>query len=181
MICPRCKSTNDENSAFCENCGAPLKNSSNISNQTIFIGIIAIIIIIVVIGVGLLIALSNNNSNDNSIDLPNNNILNTNTPSWHKINSYNGVDDNVITINTKGNKLKIVSTAMPIMNYDENYMLTTVSNYGNTLGFSELSWDDNSAVASKTANIEFTSSGTCYIYISTYDIDYWNIEIYEWY
>jgi ATP-dependent helicase YprA (DUF1998 family) len=149
------------------------------------------LLIIPIIGLMLLIAFSigviltkdtttdNEHVNTTSINMPN---QNTQDSTWHKVSSHNGVGDNVITLNSNGNKkIKIVSTAMPLLNYDENYMSTVVIQNGYSFGSSELSWGENSAIAIKTANIEFLGSGTYYIYVTTYDLDYWNVEIYEWY
>lgn len=101
--------------------------------------------------------------------------------SWHKIGSYSGVWDNTITLTNGGNRIKLVSSAMPVKNYADNYMLTTVSKNGYSVGSSKLSWNSRSAVATKTKNIEFSGSGTHYIYISAYELQYWNLEIYEYY
>jgi predicted nucleic acid-binding Zn ribbon protein len=51
VICPRCKSENPDNSAFCNSCGKPLKNKQNknkIGCLTFFV--IAVIIVIAIAG-----------------------------------------------------------------------------------------------------------------------------------
>jgi len=106
---------------------------------------------------------------------------NVNTKTWHKIDSFNGVGDYTITLNSSGNRMRIVSSAMPIKNYADNFMDTTVVKNGNTIGSSQLSWNSKSAVATKTDTIEFSGSGTYYVYISAYELQYWNLEIYEYY
>ncbi|WP_225370477.1 hypothetical protein [Methanobrevibacter arboriphilus] len=104
------------------------------------------------------------------------------TKSWHKVDSFNGVGDYEITFNNNGgNRIKIVSSAMPIKNYADNYMYTTVSKNGYNMGSSQLSWNSKSAVATKSDNIEFSGSGTYSISISAYELQYWNLEIYEYY
>lgn len=148
----------------------------------IILVLIVVIAVITSVTVTTMILLSNNNINSILISSEDvNDQITTNTGYWHKINSYNGVSDDFITINARGNRIKVVSTAMPIKNYAENYMTTTISNNRYNVDSSELSWNDKSAVATKTTNIQFIGSGTHYISISTYELDYWNIEIYEWY
>lgn len=121
---------------------------------------------------------STNINENNNID--NTNKINSN-PTWHKIKTYNGINDDTIQINTKGSKIKIVSTAMPIKNYADN-SLTTILNQGSrTVEMSQMSWNSKSAVATKTKNIEVSDSGNFEIVISAYELQWWNIEVYEYY
>ncbi|MDR0911921.1 MAG: hypothetical protein LBM96_04875 [Methanobrevibacter sp.] len=117
--------------------------------------------------------------NNDEID---NNIKNISSkPTWHKIGTYNGISDDIISFNAKGNKIKIVSTGMPIKNYADN-SLTTILNQGSrTVEMSQMSWDGESAVATKTKTIEVSGSGNFEIAISAYELKYWNIEVYEYY
>ncbi|MCL2312667.1 MAG: hypothetical protein FWC41_09335 [Firmicutes bacterium] len=103
-------------------------------------------------------------------------------PSWKKIDSFSGYGDYFITYTPKENrKYKFVASAMPLMNYEDNQMLISVENNGNVIKTSELFWEETSKVASKTTSAEFTPSGTFNINIYAYELEYWNIEIYEWY
>lgn len=115
----------------------------------------------------------------------NNNIENTtnisSNPSWHKIKSYNGVGDDTISINAKGTKIKVVSTGMPIKNYADN-SLTTILNQGSrTIEMSQMSWNSRSAVATKTRTIEVSGTGSFEIVISAYELQWWTVEVYEYY
>ena len=196
--CSKCGKENDTNSTFCRKCGEKLSgihtindnNSTKSRNNIILIGVIvALLIVIAIIGTYAIVALNNdNNSSDTtrgSVDNVSNksvsDVKNENTKSWHKVDSFNGVGDNVITLTSGKNPIKVVSSAMPLKNYADNYMDTTVTQNGYTVGSSQLSWGSNSAVATKSDTIEFTGSGTYYIYISAYELDYWNLEIYEYY
>lgn len=142
--------------------------------------IIILIIVLAVISTAFVTTVLLTN-NDNFISSLGNTVDDTSTQSnvkkWHLVNSYSGVGDDIITINTNGNRIKLVSTAMPLKNYGDNFMITTVDN----LGSSELSWNSKSSVSTKTGNIQFSGLGTHNIYVSAYELDYWNIEIYEWY
>ena len=44
-----------------------------------------------------------------------------------------------------------------------------------------MSWNSKSAVATKTKTIEVSNSGNFEIEISTYELEWWNIEVYEYY
>ncbi len=194
--CSNCGTENEDNSTFCRNCGKKLQlhpinteinnQKKNNNEKILIVVIIALLIAIAIIGTYAFTILNNDNSDTGNIligDVSNSSDSNAdvNGKSWHKINTFNGVGDDTITVTSGGNKIKVVSTAMPLKNYAENFMFTTVSKNGYSVGSSELSWGDTSAVAKKTDTIEFQGSGTYYIYISAYELDYWNLEVYEYY
>lgn len=200
--CSICGKDNDDNSTFCRNCGKRLSGMNSINsdnkgvtnrNNKILIGVIIILLIaIAIVGTYAFVTLNNENSSDISSGSSVGSISdsfssvsdvsNGNTKSWHKVDSFNGVGDYEITFNNNGgNRIKIVSSAMPIKNYADNYMYTSVSKSGNTVGSSQLSWNSKSAVATKSDTIEFSGSGNYNIYISAYELQYWDLEIYEYY
>jgi len=198
--CKNCGTENNDNTTFCRNCGenlseTPTVNSNNNvrseSNQKILIGVIvALLIVIAIVGTYAFVTLSDNNSNSDATSSSSDdgvsnsyisNSSNVNTKTWYKVDSFNGVGDYTITLNSGGNRMKVVSSAMPIKNYADNFMDTTVTKNGNTIGSSQLSWNSKSAVATKSDTIEFSGAGTYYIYISAYELQYWNLEIYEYY
>lgn len=201
--CSKCGMENDDNSKFCRGCGETLSGGSNLSNNNtnnnnnfnnkLLIGIIILLVAIVAI-VGTYAVLSLNNDGDNNTNSDTNvnindsgasvsNVENVeNTASWHKIGSYSGVGDKTISLNSNNNnRLKVVSSAMPIKNYADNFMYTSISRSGYSVGSSQLSWNSKSAVATKSDTLEFSGTGTYSIYVSTYELQYWNLEIYEYY
>ena len=187
-FCPKCGKENDDDATFCIICGTRLSginststdNEKNRNNNLLLIAIVVLLIIIAIIGTFAFIGWNDNfntvvvSSNGSSSDA-------SSSKTWHKIDSFNGVGDYTITLNSGGNPTRIVSSAMPLINYADNFMLTTVSKNGQTVGSSQLSWGSDSALTKKSDTIEFTGSGTYNIYISTYELDYWNLEIYEYY
>jgi hypothetical protein len=202
--CSICGKDNDDNSTFCRNCGERLSGMHSINsdnkgsdkgvtrgNNKILIGVIVLLLIVIaIVGTYAFVTLNNENSSDTSSGGSVGNISDSSvsdvsggsTKSWHKVDSFNGFGDYEITFNNNGgNRIKIVSSAMPIKNYADNYMYTTVSKNGYDIGSSQLSWNSKSAVATKSDNIEFSGSGTYYISISAYELQYWNLEIYEYY
>ncbi|MCL2156662.1 MAG: zinc ribbon domain-containing protein [Methanobrevibacter sp.] len=188
--CPKCGTDNDDKFTFCRNCGERLSGINTVNNNDsvksdnnkILMGaIVALIIVIAIIGTYVFIG-GDNDSNINTVsDSSVSDSSNVNTKSWHKIDSFHGVGDYSITLNVGVNPIKIVSSAMPTKNYASNFMETTVGQYGYTVGSSLLSWESNSALAKKSENIEFSGSGTYFIYISAYELQYWDLEIYEYY
>lgn len=154
--------------------------------KKIYIPLIAILLILGLIG-GIIIGniLFHPQNTNNDIDRTDYKIQNTNNissnPTWHKIGTYNGIGDDSIPVNTKGSKIKIISTAMPIKNYADN-SLTTILNQGSrTVEMSQMSWNSKSAVATKTKTIEVSNTGNFEIEVSTYELEWWNIEVYEYY
>lgn len=123
-------------------------------------------------------SINNNIENNNFIGNITNNSSNL---TWHKIGTYNGVDDDIISFNAKGSKIRIISTGMPIKNYASNYLISTLQQNGITLSESESAWNSRSAVATKTKTIEVSGSGNFNIEISAYELQWWTLEVYEYY
>lgn len=121
----------------------------------------------------------------NTNNISTNNIENTtnisSNPTWHKIGTYNGVSDDTVSINAKGSKIKVVSIGMPIKNYADNSLTAIVNQNYQTLGKSQSLWNSRSAVATKTENIIVSGSGNFNIEISAYELQWWKIEVYEYY
>lgn len=191
--CPNCRTENEDGSIFCKNCGkrlavSPVENNNSKNNILIAI-IIALLLILAMVGTYAFIILNDTEENTNTAtfnkqptsDVKKETPTTEDTKSWHSIGTFSGVGDDIITFTGNGNKFKVVSSAMPLKNYADNYMITTVSSNGNVVGSSELAWNSKSAVAKKSKTIEFTGTGACEISISAYELDYWNIEVYEYY
>ena len=142
------------------------------------------LIAIAIIGTYTFVVLDSDFKPDNSVidnhvtTISNSSASEANTKNWHKIDSFNGVGDYSITLNSGGNPIKIVSSAMPIKNYADNFMYTGIIQSGYIVGSSQLSWNEKSAVATKLDTIEFRGSGTYYIYTSAYEL-LLNLEIYD--
>ncbi|MDL2246052.1 zinc ribbon domain-containing protein [Methanobrevibacter sp. OttesenSCG-928-K11] len=198
--CPNCGKDNDDNSTFCRYCGKKLSgiHDINIENKPIsdnkekklWAIVIVLIIAIAIIGTFAFMAINDNNenteptnnkSNEKISDSSVSDVSSVNTKTWHKVDSFSGVGGKTITLTAAGNPIKVTSSAMPIKNYADNYMQTSISKNGFSVGSSQLSWNSKSAVATKSDSIEFTGTGTYDIYISTYELQYWNLEIYEYY
>lgn len=194
MKCGNCGKENPPNSKYCTDCGFNLQkqmnNSTNDKNNTnllIGIGIVIIIILIGLLGIGIYGMMNENNDDRNTATIVNSsdngNAENQRSVSgsWHKIGTYNGVDSDSITITTKGTKFKVTSTAMPIKNYATNYMYTTLTSNGYSIGSSSLDWGSKSAVATKSKTLEFSGSGTHYIDVNAYELQWWTVEVWEYY
>ena len=105
----------------------------------------------------------------------------SNTPTWHKINDFNGVSSDTITVNTQENKIRVVSTAMLILNYADSSLITTLQQGNSTLNKTELYWNSKSVVASKSQTIEFSGLGHFKILVNAYELQWWTIEVYGYY
>ena len=194
MKCRNCGKESPSNSKYCVNCGANLEGQTNTpsneksrTNLLIVIGVAIIIILVCLLGIGIYGIMNNNNGNTNTVTILNstNNGNSENqksvSGSWHKVGTYNGIDSDSIAVTTQGTKFKVVSTAMPIKNYASNYIYTTVISNGYTIGSSNLDWNSKSAVATKTKTLEFSGSGTHYIDIIAYELQWWTVEVWEYY
>ncbi len=199
MKCKKCGKDNPPNSKYCLNCGSKIENipqnQNNNSKTLITVGIVIIILLIAILTAVIFSmsnvqneADSNNQSNANPTLINNNdgadNNVNNNAAnqgSWHKVGTYNGVSSDSLNVATKGTQFRIVTTAMPIKNYATNYIYTTVKNNGNTIGSSQSDWGSRSAVATKTKTLEFTGSGSVTIDINAYELQWWSVEVWDYY
>jgi len=193
MKCNNCGKENPPNSKYCVNCGTNFEEQRNTPNNEksrtnllIFIGAVIIIILVCLLGLGIYGLMTVNNENTNTVTILNSSDGNAENQksisgSWHKVRTYNGVYSDSIAVTTQGTKFKVISTAMPMKNYASNYMYTTVLSNGYTIGSSNLDWNSKSAVATKTKTLEFSGSGTHYIDISAYELQWWTIEVWEYY
>ena len=149
--------------------------------------ILEVVAFIVIAGVGILIIALNSPNNievdsqiTNSTEMDSqmtNNI--SSNPTWHKVGTYTGSGDDTVSINAKGTKIRVVSTAMPIKNYANNYLTTTLQQGDKTLGKSNSNWNSKSKIAKKTGTIEVSCSGKVNIEIHSYELRWWTVEIYE--
>lgn len=201
--CPHCGKENKKGSIYCRNCGNRLsaigindsKSFLSENKSKLLIGtIIALLVVIVLVGTYAIVTSNkapekNNVANSSFVGESSGPSPATETPvretqsTWHKIGSYSGVGDKQITMTSNGSNIKVVSSAMPIKNYADNYMYTTVYENSNSIGSSSLSWNSKSAVAEKEDNIQFSSvNGYTYtIDVSAYELQYWNVDIYAYY
>ncbi|MGL6299084.1 MAG: hypothetical protein ACRC1M_07955 [Methanobacteriaceae archaeon] len=153
----------------------------------------SVVVLLIAISIlGTYAVLTLNNSNNNITNTTNESAAvisdtqgsvsnNGASASWHKVDTRSGVGSSGFTFTTSKSKAKVVSSAMPIKNYATNSMFTTVSKNGYSVGSSELYWNSTNAVATKSKTIEFSGAGTYSISISAYELQYWNLEVYEYY
>lgn len=195
MKCRNCGKDNPPNSKYCTNCGSDLETQGNIpvkekNNTTLIItiGLIIIIILIAIFGIAIygLVSDEAKENQTTPVILNINGTENTSTHhsssgSWHKVGTYDGVSSDMISVTTKGSRFKVTSTAMPIKNYATNYLYTSVISSGGSVGSSDLDWGSTSAVATKSKTLEFTGSGTHSISIDAYELQWWTVEVWEYY
>lgn len=197
--CKDCGAENKDNSIFCRSCGKKLskihsmntdKNNFTSKDNKILIGSMVVLLLgIAIFGTYFFVTLNNNSSdtnNDNSINSgPSSSVSdvsNVSTKSWHKIDSFSGTENYQFTFsNHNGNRIKVVVSAMPLKNYGNNAMRTLITNGTHRVGTLILDWDSSSAVAVKTDSAESSLTGTFEVDIATYELKYWNVDIYEYY
>ena len=198
--CEECGYKNDDDAAFCEKCGANLKTTlseKTFTNKEIKLEdgmaqstkILIILCMILVAGLGIsagaLIQMNNNGgivaTNTSSVNQSPTQVINQ--PTWHEINSFTGINNDMRSFITRGNKFKIVMSASPQQNYNTNSMIVDVSNSNNNIITSgSLDWTSTEAVTKKEKSIEVsTTPGTYYLTMSTNSLTGWTVNIYDYY
>lgn len=107
------------------------------------------------------------------------------SPTWHLIKSLHGdsnensTNEQNISLNTNG-KVKIVLSGMPIENHINNYVngnIVTDTDTGNLV----LNWASNGSTVLQSDSFEGGNGGTVTINLKYFNMDYWDLEMYDYY
>ncbi|WP_409200290.1 zinc ribbon domain-containing protein [Methanobrevibacter sp. DSM 116169] len=188
MKCPNCHAQNENRAMYCSKCGTKLQvENSNDSKNLLIIVLVAIIVIGALTGLYMVLNSNNSSTSSENIQSSESNVVevqkeNPSEPAtWHQVNTYSGVGGYSTGVNIKGSQMKIQFSAFPIKNYADNHMKVEVYKNGQFVDSSSVSWNGKSAVATRSNTIEVSGSGNYQIYVDGYELQYWNMEIYEWY
>lgn len=205
--CSECGSSNKDDASFCEKCGSSLKenirsdfNNNNKLNEDYEkssrnknIVIVALIVIIVAVSVGFATyaVMSNNNQGVSVADNLSHDQTHqqqvtqkSSSPTWHLIKTAHGgpnensIDSQSITVNTNG-KVKVVISGMPIENYVNNYANGNIQ--GSASGNVGLSWGATDDTVLQSDSFEGGNGGTVTINLNYFNMDYWDLEVYDYY
>jgi uncharacterized protein YxeA len=187
MICPQCKTYNDDDAKFCEKCGRALRSDKrgSISSTT---KILIVICGILILGVGLLAGMLL--QNDKAPVVTNNTTTYVeqspteviNKDDWNEIDTLSGVNDDIMSFSTKGSKFKVEYSATPLKNYDTNYLNVDIANQNNIITSGQMDWGSTDAITEKKKSVVITSGpGNYFINIYTKDLESWNIKVYDYY
>ena len=182
MKCPNCGHINDVDAAFCEKCGTNLRTPSGMSTLTKAL-IVAVIVLVGILGVvGGMMIMGNQTTPVNNTTIVVNQPVQETSAEWHQIDSFSGVNNEFRTINTKGNKFKVVMTATPVYNNATNYLTIDILKGNQIINTGSLSWGPNDPVTSKENTLEVTTSpGTYTLKIYAIELERWTITIYDYY
>ena len=170
--CQNCGHENDNDAAYCESCGANIKNTFSSRTrpkepitkdegmaQSTKILIVVCIILVAGLGItaGALMQMNKNGgvvgTNTSSVNQSPTQV--TNQGTWHEITSFSGTNNDMRSFNTQGNRFKIVMSATPQKNYNTNTMMVDISSTNNNLITSgSLDWTSTEAVTQKEKTIE---------------------------
>ncbi len=181
--CPNCGHINDKDASFCEKCGANLRAPAGMSNLTKVL-IVVIIILVGTLGVvaGMMLLGNQKAPANNTTVVINQTTQQVASAEWHQIDTFSGVTNTQRTINIKGNKFKVVMSAMPKYNNATNYMTTDILEANRILNSGTVSWGSTDPLTSKESTIEVTAPpGTYTLKIYTKDLQSWTITLYDYY
>lgn len=197
--CENCGYINDDDSTFCEKCGAkikstissraitqePLKREEGMEKSTKIL-IIVVIILIAGLGIsaGVLIEMSKTGTtivNNSSVTQSPTQV--TNQESWHEIASFTGSSNGTGIFTTQSNMFKIVITATPQLNFNTNSMVVDVSDSNdNVVASGDIEWTPTEAISQKEKTIEITDAPGNYSVAETINaIQNWTVNVYDYY
>jgi len=188
MICPECGNQNDNDARFCEKCGRQLGDNKNIGmTNTVKALIIVCFVLVCLLGVaaGLLMqpdsqpTVNTPNESDNRVETPQDNVY---QPTWHKIESFSGAGDDYRIFTTKGNRFKITLSSVPMITYEPSWMDVYVYKDNEMVGSRQIYWAGTESPDKKTATLEVNRGpGSYQVYISTLDLESWNLAVWDYY
>jgi len=190
IFCPKCGYKNDEDAAFCENCGENLRskseNGSTVSGMKTSTKLLIGLCIVLIAGLGVTsgFLLQMNGAKANPTSSVNQSAAQvTYKASWHEVTSFTGAADDMRSFNTQGKQFKVVMSATPLLNYNVNSMSMDISDSNNNLLTSgSLEWEPTEALSEKQKTIEVTGQpGTYYLNIYSNELENWTVKVYDYY
>jgi len=194
MFCPKCGTRYDGNIRYCERCGESLQKSIHernvLSKEMAESGgtgrgtkalIIVCIILIVGIGAtaGVLLQKSANNT-----QAPNTqqSTSGSNQPTWHQVAAYTGPGVVNETFSIRGSQFKVTMSALPVVNYKNNYLGVAIGSGNYLIDSGTLSWSATESPAKKENVISVSQgNGTYNIVITPTDIQSYNVTVLDYY
>lgn len=200
MKCSKCGFENKNSAKFCSKCGQSLDQpvpKKEGSNSKVIIAALVIIILVLAVTIGYF-ALNNNTQSSVSQSQPSSGSQNTSSVSnggdsqqttsqsssssssaskeWKLIGTYSGSGSGSQSISVPAGQIMIKLSAYPIKNYATNHLYVTGSN-GESAG---VDWGSNSAVATRSNSLSYTSSSPQTFTIDYYETVSWQVEFYRY-
>ena len=189
MKCNNCGFENKDTAKFCTRCGkpvdAPKEESENNSKFKIIILCLIGIIVILALSFGFMLY------NNGMASSPSNGQADSASPTsyesqqstsssaqqskdWVLIGSYSGSGSGSQSVSIPAGQIRIKLSAFPIKNYATNHLYVRGSN-GESAG---VDWGSNSAVATRSDSLTYTSSSPQTFTIDYYETVSWQVDIY---
>lgn len=199
MKCPKCGSPNDEDAKYCEKCRFNIQKSNYSGNiienkgmSTSTKALIVLCILIVgVLGVTAGFMFQNTSSDpDQALSLRENSTPKTEQapkqttyqPTWHKVNTFTGPGNEYRSFSIKGNKFKVTMSAVPMINYDYNYLDVFVYRDGYVIDSGFLSWGPRENPGKKEHVIQVSNGPGMYeIIIAPIELESHTVTVWDYY
>lgn len=190
MKCNNCGFENKDTAKFCTRCGkpvdAPKEESENNSKFKIIILCLIGIIVILALSFGFMLynngiaSSPSNGQADSASPTSYESQQSTSSSSaqqskdWVLIGSYSGSGSGSQSVSIPAGQIRIKLSAFPIKNYATNHLYVRGSN-GESAG---VDWGSNSAVATRSDSLTYTSSSPQTFTIDYYETVSWQVDIY---
>lgn len=103
-------------------------------------------------------------------------------PSWHRVMTFTGSESDYRYVNIRGNRLRVVFSATPLVNYDVNSITVDVLRDGYTVATDTVDWGATESPARKKRTVEVEGSpGEYCIAVYASEIRDWKVTVWDYY
>jgi len=194
MFCPKCGTKYDTDAKYCERCGESLQKSiheRNVLSKEMAessrtgngIKVLVVLCVILIAGIGVTAGmLLQKSANNTQVPKTQQSTSQLNQPTWHQAASYTGPGAVNGTFSIKGSQFKIAMSAVPVVNYNTNYIDVAVGSGNNLIDSGTLSWSSTESPTKKEDIISVSQGeGTYNIEINPTDIQSYNVTVLDYY
>ncbi|SCG85953.1 putative protein [Methanobacterium congolense] len=190
MKCIKCGHENDSDAKYCEKCGSTLTitESAKQDNEGMKTStkLLILVVVVLVAGLGLtsgmLLQMNKGVVAANNTNTVNQSETVTGQATWHQVATYTEPDEGVMNFIIQGQKCKVVMTATPPMDYQQNILGVDLLKDNSALTTGLISWEPTEALTTKEKTIETSAGpGNYQVNIAVTDLQDWQVTVYDYY
>jgi hypothetical protein len=154
-------------------------------NKYIKILILVCIVLIAVLGItagGLLQMNKEEAVDNNSTPVNQSPVQVPSQAAWHQIATYTEPTSGLMNFNIKGQKCKVVMSALPQLNRTVNILTVDLLKNQGALTTGTIAWEPNETVTKKEKTLEVSAGpGSYQVNIYVTNLESWNITVWDYY
>lgn len=148
--------------------------------------LLILVVVVLVAGLGLtsgmLLQMNKGAAATNNTNTVNQSETVTSQATWHQVATYTEPDEGVMNFIIQGQKCKVVMTATPPMDYQQNILGVDLLKDNSALTTGLISWEPTESVTTKEKTIETSAGpGNYQVNIAVTDLQDWQVTVYDYY